>query len=120
MTAEHSSGPWSLHLHDICLGDDVAHISESHGCAIAMVHSGCENINPGRLHKVTREEAQASAYLFAAALESHEANMTALSWLDRWGSHVGGCRGGLKCTCGFTRVKHELSAAIAKAKGGQP
>ena len=64
---KHTPGPWTAHTHHPCLGHDVAHINGLHGCAIAMVHSGAENINPGREHIVTREETIANASLIAAA-----------------------------------------------------
>jgi hypothetical protein len=39
------------------------------------------------------------------------------AWLDSWAQHVGNCQGGYVCTCGLTRARSELSAAIAAAKG---
>jgi hypothetical protein len=39
------------------------------------------------------------------------------AWLDGWAQHVGNCQGGYVCTCGLTRARSELSAAIAAAKG---
>jgi hypothetical protein len=35
------------------------------------------------------------------------------AWLDSWAQHVGNCQGGYVCTCGLTRARSELSAAIA-------
>lgn len=42
------------------------------------------------------------------------------SWLDRWAQHVGSCKGGDICTCGLTRVKYDLRAAIAAAEQSSP
>jgi hypothetical protein len=41
------------------------------------------------------------------------------AWLDGWAQHVGNCQGGYVCTCGLTRARSELSAAIAAVKGGR-
>lgn len=36
------------------------------------------------------------------------------SWIDRWTSHVGTCKGGDKCTCGRTAVLFEARAIEQK------
>jgi hypothetical protein len=36
------------------------------------------------------------------------------AWLDSWAKHVGNCQGGYVCTCGLTRARSELSAALAQ------
>lgn len=48
-----------------------------------------------------------------AALESAEA------WLERWAVHVGRCEGGLRCTCGLTAIRYDVSAALEEAPQGR-
>jgi hypothetical protein len=62
-------------------------------------------------------------YALARAGQSHadagllEAIAGPEAWLDSWAQHVGNCQGGYVCTCGLTRARSELSAAIAAVKG---
>lgn len=42
----------------------------------------------------------------------------AQAWLLRWASHVGSCATGHQCTCGLTRVRLDVSEALAQAKRG--
>ena len=44
-----------------------------------------------------------------------DALATAEAWLEAWGSHVGGCDGGSRCTCGLEAVKAEIGHAIYQA-----
>lgn len=37
---------------------------------------------------------------------------SALSWLERWGAHVGDCQGADKCTCGLTAIRNELAVTL--------
>lgn len=36
----------------------------------------------------------------------------AQSWLDRWAVHVADCRDGYQCSCGLTRVRFDVAAAL--------
>lgn len=38
--------------------------------------------------------------------------LIAQSWLDRWAAHVADCRGGDQCSCGLTRVRFDVAAAL--------
>ena len=38
---------------------------------------------------------------------------SAQAWLERWGSHVGSCRGDKGCTCGLASIRAETSCACA-------
>lgn len=42
-----------------------------------------------------------------------EALEAAKSWIERWTSHVGNCRGGNECTCGRTAILAECAAALS-------
>lgn len=42
-----------------------------------------------------------------------EALESAKSWIERWTSHVGNCRGGNECTCGRTAILAECAAALS-------
>ena len=42
-----------------------------------------------------------------------EALEAAKSWIERWASHVGNCRGGNECTCGRTAILAECAAALS-------
>lgn len=35
------------------------------------------------------------------------------SWLGRWAQHVGNCKGEFLCTCGLTRIRFDVSQALA-------
>ena len=51
-----------------------------------------------------------------ADAELVEALKTAEAWLARWAVHVGPCAEGELCTCGLTRVRFELEAAMLAAR----
>ncbi len=117
MSAQHTPGLWIVHDNDAeaeaCGIDpsDWCHwfdVRNSNGTTIAGVHGQEKSIN------------EANARLIAAAPELLQSSEIALSWLESWGQHVGNCEGGDKCTCGLTRVKYDLSAAIAKPTGTSP
>lgn len=38
------------------------------------------------------------------------------SWMDRWASHVGSCKGDNQCTCGRAAILHEARAALANGQ----
>lgn len=44
-----------------------------------------------------------------------DALKTAEAWLTTWGSHVGNCAGGTRCTCGLEAVSAEIGHAIFQA-----
>jgi len=41
-----------------------------------------------------------------------EALKGADSWLERWATHVGACRGGGLCECGLTAIQYETRGAL--------
>ena len=64
-------------------------------------------------------KSRADAKLMAAAPELLDAGKSAASWMERWASHAGSCKGDQECTCGLIAIRGELGGAIAKATGGR-
>jgi len=56
------------------------------------------------------DEAIAEIERLRAALEISQ------SWLDRWTTHIGTCKGADQCTCGLTRVQFDVAEALENSK----